>query len=666
MKQHPGGSQPYSTEVMNDSPRTYGVELVRGPFVSIPTHPDTVDSPSELVESVSSGERQRQLAVDLFCGAGGLSIGLTDAGYDVVLGVDSDPVALETYASLHPGLTLCRDLGTPEAVDEVADLISKLDVDVVAGGPPCQPFSKAGASKIRSLVQTGVRPEHDERRDLWQAFLEIVQRVQPPAVVFENVPDMAIAADTTIVRRLVSELETDGYAVHTVLLHAYEHGVPQFRQRFFLVALAEGVGFSWPAPMPKQVTVGDAIRDLPPVEGGWRPSDGALGFLQYQDPPEVNGFVQRARQGLHGEYKARIYDHVTRPVRDDDRMIFESMNASTLYSEIDDSLKRYRDDIFDDKYKRLSWDKPSRSITAHIARDGYWYIHPDQTRTLTVREAARLQTFPDHVRFAGPPTAAFRQIGNAVPPFLAERVAGGIRQALHDSKSSGPSTATLSEFIATWFEEKADLALPWLEARTAWSALQGYLLLDRARDNALGQVWPVIEKLDRPSLTIESTEELVDVAELIGRRKRADHILQAAHWYAQNPDALTTYKGLQSAPNVGSVTAGMAALVDSAVGPPPVVVNRASLRVASRVFGLSLQQRRPGTDGRLAITRLLGGPTGTRPDDARMAMAGVLELAASLCGTEDPHCQWCPLATLCDTAIRSDVTPALGQEGGLR
>ena len=652
MNQH-RAPQPYSTEDMKDSPRTYGVQLVRGPFVSIPTHPDTVDSPAELVEYVSSREKQRPLAVDLFCGAGGLSIGLADAGYDVVLGVDSDPVALETYAGLHPGLTLCRDLGTQKVVDEVAELISELNVEVVAGGPPCQPFSKAGASKIRSLVQTGIRPEHDERRDLWQAFLEVVQRVQPPAVLFENVPDMAIAADTSIVRRLVSELEAEGYAVHTVLLHAYEHGVPQFRQRFFLVALAAGIGFSWPSPTPKQVTVSDAIRDLPPVEGGWRPPDGAVGFLPYEVPPQVNPFLRRARQGLTQADRCRIYDHITRPVRKDDRMIFESMSASTLYSEIDESLKRYRDDIFNDKYKRLGWDKPSRSITAHIARDGYWYIHPDQTRTLTVREAARLQTFPDRVRFAGPPTAAFRQIGNAVPPLLAERAAKGIRVALHDREPNRRSTLALSRLIATWYEDKADLALPWLGAPTAWSALQGYLLLDRAQDDALGKAWPVIETLDQPNLTIESTGELIDAAKLIGRRTRVDRILQAAHWYAQDPDALTTYKGLQSAPNIGAVAAGMAALADITTGPPPVVVNRAGLRVASRVFGLALQQRRPGTDGRLAITRLLGGPVGRQPDDARKAMAGVLELAATLCGTEDPQCQWCPLASLCDTAIRS-------------
>ena len=621
--------------------------------MSITPHPKAVDSSAKLLECLASQEQLRPLAADLFCGAGGLSIGLTHAGYEVVLGVDNDPVALETYAGLHPGLTLCQDLGNPKAVEEVADLISELNVELIAGGPPCQPFSRVGASKIRNLVQTGVRSAHDGRRDLWKAFLDIVLRVQPSAVLLENVPDMAIAPDTTIVRTLVSELEEAGYAVHTALLHAYEHGVPQFRQRFFLVALAEGVGLDWPSPNGTPVTLKEAIGDLPPVEGGWRPANGAEGYLPYENDPKPSEFVRRARKELRGDNRSRIYDHVTRPVRADDRLIFESMDSSTLYSEIDDSLKRYRDDIFDDKYNRLAWNKPGRSITAHIARDGYWYIHPDQTRTLTVREAARLQTFPDHVRFAGPPTVAFRQVGNAVPPLLAERVARSIRRAMHHKKTTGPSTASLSERITAWLKDREPLTLPWLDAPTVWSALQGQLLLNRARDDAVERAWPTLEKLDSPELTIKSADQLHDVAQLIGRGKGVDRILNAAQWYTQNPDNLTTTEGIQGAPNVGSVRAGIAALVDTTTGPTPVVVNHGSLRVASRIFGLPLQ-RRSGSDGRLAVTRLLGGPTNTRPDNSRMAMAGVLELAASLCTSTDPLCERCPLVAHCDWAAGSE------------
>lgn len=629
---------------MNTARRNYGVTVVRGPVVEIPPHRNAVASPAELLGWVSSRDEQRPLAADLFCGAGGLSIGLSDAGYDVVLGVDNDPVALKTYAGLHPGLTLHRDLRDPDALNEIAALISEVGVEIIAGGPPCQPFSKAGASKIRSLVQAGIRSEHDDRRDLWRAFLEVVLRVQPRAVLLENVPHMATAADTTIVRTLVSELEADGYAVHTALLRACDHSVPQFRQRFFLVALAEGTRFDWPSPSTAQVTVGDAIGDLPSVEGGWRSPDGADGYLEYDQRPEAGEFVRRARKGLRAADRCRIYDHITRPVRDDDREIFESMTSTTRYSDIDDSLKRYRDDIFDDKYKRLDWERPSRSITAHIARDGYWYIHPDQTRTLTVREAARLQTFPDRVRFAGPPSAAFRQIGNAVPPLLAERVARSIRQAMRRRRPARVSSQDLSACLTAWFEQQVPLTLPWLQAHTSWSALQGQLLLGQARADAVDTAWPTLERLDSPRSTIASDDELWAVARLIGRENRVEQLLAAARWCIRNPDAATTPKGLSDAPYVTPRMAQIASLADSSTQPAPVVASQGSLRVASRVFGLPAQpSHRPGSQGRLAVTRLLGGPTRTRPASSSAAMAAVLELAASLCTASNPLCAQCPL-----------------------
>ena len=559
---------------VDSSSRSYGVTLVRGPVVAVPAHREAVASPADLLEWVPSRKSRRPLAVDLFCGAGGMSVGLTDAGYDVVLGVDNDPAALETYAGLHPGLTLRRDLSDPEVVDELVELISELDVEIIAGGPPCQPFSQAGASKIRSLVQEGKRSTHDERRDLWRAFVEIVRRVRPRAVLFENVPGIAIAPDTTIVRTLVSELEAAGYAVHTALLHSNDHGVPQFRQRFFLVALADGIRFDWPSPSRARATVKDAIADLPPVEGGWRSPDGAVGFVEYDPSEALSAFANRARQRLSAAEKGRVYDHITRPVRDDDRAIFESMDSNTRYSEIDESLKRYRDDIFDDKYKRLDWEKPSRSITAHIARDGYWYIHPDQTRTLTIREAARLQTFPDKVRFAGPPSAAFRQIGNAVPPRLAERVAQSARRALDNAEMAGATTADLSKRLSSWFEHRNRFALPWLKAPTAWAALQGHLLLDRAPKNSIDTAWSELEKLDRPQRTVEAADQLRDLAALIGRQKRMGKVLEAARWLARNPEALADATTIKDSPHLGLRAAQIAALVDPSSGPTPVVVNQ--------------------------------------------------------------------------------------------
>ncbi len=632
---------------MNTPARSNRVKHVRGPVVSVPAHRHAVASPTELLNWVSSRSEQRPLAADLFCGAGGLSMGLGDAGYDVVLGIDSDALALETYAGLHPGLTLCRDLSDPAVRDEAVELLRSLDVEIVAGGPPCQPFSKAGASKIRSLVRNGVRSEHDDRRDLWRVFLDIVLRVKPRVVLLENVPDMAAASDTAIVRTLVNELELEGYAVHTALLRAFDHGVPQHRQRFFLVALAGGVRMDWPTPLSTGATVADAISDLPPVADGWRSAAGADGFLPYELPSEPGSLMLRARDGLSAQEDSRVYDHITRPVRDDDRVIFESMDSKTRYSEIDDSLKRYRDDIFDDKYKRLGWDEPSRSITAHIARDGYWYIHPDQTRTLTVREAARLQTFPDRVRFAGPPTAAFRQIGNAVPPLLAERVARSARDALSRAERSMTTSTALGGLLTRWFDSRSCLTLPWLGAPTAWSALQGHLLLERAPTPSVDMAWPAIAKLDTPEQTIDSADQLHDIGQLIGRQRRVERILSAARWCEAHAYSLATSKDLQAIPAVGPQAAGLAALADPTTGPTPVVVSTGTLRVASRVFGLPTIDRRKGSDGRLAVTRLLGGATEGQPDSARTAMAAVVELAASLCTAENPLCAECPLSPQC-------------------
>ena len=121
-----------------------------------------------------------------------------------------------------------------------------------------------------------------------------------------------------------------------------------------------------------------------------------------------------------------IRDHITRAVRPDDAQIYSHMKPGDTYLDTPERLRRYRSDIFDDKYLRLSFNDLSRTITAHIAKDGYWYIHPRENRTLSIREAARIQTFPDRFHFAGPPSARFQQIGNAVPPMLASAIASSL------------------------------------------------------------------------------------------------------------------------------------------------------------------------------------------------------------------------------------------------
>ena len=156
------------------------------------------------------------------------------------------------------------------------------------------------------------------------------------------------------------------------------------------------------------------------------------------------------------------------------------MDAKTRYSDLPEELRRYRADIFDDKYKRLDENGLSRTITAHIAKDGYWYIHPRDSRTLTVREAARLQTFPDRYRFAGPPSAAFRQIGNAVPPLLGEQLGKAIRSSLDEPQPPGrrawrPATPWRDGSAPGRAADRARGC----RASTRWQVISGEVLLER-------------------------------------------------------------------------------------------------------------------------------------------------------------------------------------------
>ena len=195
-----------------------------------------------------------------------------------------------------------------------------------------------------------------------------------------------------------------------------------------------------------------------------------------------------------------MFDHITRPVREDDRAAFETMTHKTKYSDLAPEHQRYRNDIFDDKYKRLDENDLSRTITAHIAKDGYWYIHPRQPRTLTVREAARIQSFPDYFRFSGPPSAAFKQIGNAVPPLVAETVGKSIRSALAAGRSMPFNTREISARMATWYRGRGvdDLALPWFRSGSRWVFVASEILLARASRTVTRSFFPAIAALDVP------------------------------------------------------------------------------------------------------------------------------------------------------------------------
>lgn len=192
----------------------YGVRLVRGPFINLPPHRDHTEDVEAFLRYTERLRRQgERLAADFFSGAGGLSLGLEKAGYKVVFGADHEPFANRTHAHHFGGMSVDWDLADPGVVREVAELCKAAHVDLIAGGPPCQPFSKAGRSMIRHQVESGLRDRHDQRRDLWLSYLEIIRVAKPRAVIMENVPVDRVAGDPKKYRTL-TEVEMNQILDH--------------------------------------------------------------------------------------------------------------------------------------------------------------------------------------------------------------------------------------------------------------------------------------------------------------------------------------------------------------------------------------------------------------------------------------------------------------------
>nr|WP_281364619.1 DNA cytosine methyltransferase [Nocardioides marinus] len=589
------------------------------------------------------------MAADLFSGAGGMSLGLEDAGMRVVFGADFDTDALQTHAHHFGGMSVGWDLGDPDRIAEVGSILRAVNIDVIAGGPPCQPFSKAGRSGMRYLVQHGLREAHDRRRDLWESYLEIVRLAKPRAVIMENVPDMALDREMFILRSIVRRLEDWGYSVQERVVDTYKYGVPQFRQRLILVAIAEGLQFDWPEESNRKVTLGNAIRDLPPVgpKEGWLFDETRHSWREYAGPKTA--FQREMRAGVRASHSNRVYDHVTRRVRDDDAEAFEHLDTKTKYSELPEELKRYRDDIFDDKYKRLDADDLSRTITAHIAKDGYWYIHPEQNRTITIREAARIQTFPDHFRFAGPPTAAFRQIGNAVPPKVAMAIGSAVAGILREGARDVAVTTEMTKTALVAWGRTSGLVSPWLRSGSRWLVMLGDSLLSNQPQVVIDALWPSLSAWSSPERFLENREVALEIASWIEGVEQVHTMLDLAatmvdHGYSLTDDQLAA----QVTDGLVRRSAAELAMIADPEGEEPVIANTPALRVAGRFFqGTERWLKNRNSDGRIAVSRLIGFD-----EESRLAQTALVELGAKLCTPKAPGCEECPLRAWCKYAQR--------------
>jgi DNA (cytosine-5)-methyltransferase 1 len=379
--------------------------------------------------------------VDLFAGAGGLSCGFIRAGARVILALDHDPAARKTYWLNHPSVANSRLLGIDVRELKAGQLrrLTGRDVDILVGAPPCQGFSLAGFRSKQT--RTGYRLAADERNFLFEYMVSAAIELRPKLFLMENVPGMHSARkeNLSFLEVAARMLENKGrYRTTIWRLNASAFGVPQDRIRYFLVASRLGAlpimpheeyqdmhqrEFDVDALPP--VTLEEAIFDLPVRSAG---SGGAVELWAPTEPASD----PRSRRYLSKFALLRssrlIFNHTVRYHNARDLELYallrpgeDSIHALERYGR--DDLMRYRRDVFDDKYARLRADRPSKTIVSHLAKDGNGYIHPKQVRSISIREAARLQSFHDEYLFCGSPSDQWIQIGNAVPPVLAETIA---------------------------------------------------------------------------------------------------------------------------------------------------------------------------------------------------------------------------------------------------
>jgi DNA (cytosine-5)-methyltransferase 1 len=621
---------------------TYGVKLQRSDDLKLAARSDAPTASSLVDWARRRRETGERLAVDLFSGAGGLSLGLEAAGWTVAAAVDHDSKALATHAHNFDGLTLRADLADAKVARSLIRLLKPVEPDLVAGGPPCQPFSRAGRSKIKSLVRDGLREAIDDRRQLWRPFVETAISLKPRVILMENVPDMALGDGFSVVREIVERMERAGYHTQIRLVDAWLYGVPQHRKRLIVLARNDCDEFFWPAIEPK-VYLGDAIGDLPPLKD----TIGAR-LAQYSPEGELGPFATLMRNGSEDGI---VHDHMTRPVREDDRVIFEMMDSKTLYSSIPAHLRRYSADTFDDKYKRLGKDDLSRSVTAHIARDGYWYIHHAEHRTLTVREAARIQTFPDRFRFAGTRSDAYRQIGNAVPPLLGAAAAKALLP--REEAAVTPEKSGVRPVIDRGHWHQARLALSaW--GRKVHNGPDHWYLVPGKRTTP--QIAAVAVSFGRRAsrialsliLTAQRNGAPLDEATIrelqngVGSSGPAAVVLDQLPSLISEPslwldsgEIITRLKLRKSEADLFRLLNGEDLMLDGQAG----------FRVAARVAGTQTDTKNRLTDGRIDLARLVGAGPG-----APLRMASIRLIGANLCRAENPACGLCPLQKWCASA----------------
>jgi len=345
--------------------------------------------------------------IDLFCGCGGLSKGFLDAGYNVLVGVDNNQPALDTFSLNHNGgVALNADLSKQETFDKIKELAGDNAIDVIIAGPPCQGFSL-----------TGPRNFDDPRNKLYLAVIEMVRQYQPKAFIIENVPGMATLYKGEIKDEILRRFRTMNYNIDCKILCAADYGVPQTRKRLVFMGIRSDIGnprFPEPILTPEHyITCRDAISDLPSLV-----DDLGTEHSNYSEAPKT-----KYQEKMRGNCKI-LHNHVgtkhTQLVIDTISLVPEGGNYKDLPEGWGETRK------FHEAWTRYDGNKPSKTIdTGHRN-----HFHYKWNRVPTIREDARLQSFPDDFVFLGTKTQQNRQVGNAVPPLLGFALGNAIKSIL--------------------------------------------------------------------------------------------------------------------------------------------------------------------------------------------------------------------------------------------
>ncbi len=377
-----------------------------------------------LFNEIISAQKQSIELVDLFCGAGGLSLGFELEGGVSKLAMDFDQSAIQTYLINRPKNTnaLCKDIG--EYLADSGCVVPK--VPLLIGGPPCQGFSNANQQPKKN----------DPRNLLWVAFLEFASRAEAKIIVMENVPGILKSW-----KKIQADLNLRGFNANYFELNANDFGAPQNRKRIFIIGIRHDAVdlpadfFSYlQAEIDKRrvesvpVVLSDALFGLQSltakkIKNSTGYEDENCGFAIDKQSPKENHYIKMINLGINSPL---LFNHRTKYNNPRDIMLFKVLKqgedtGSPEFQKV--NPYKTRSHIFKDKFFRLKESAPSKTITAHMYYDCHMYIHPNDHRGLTPREAARVQGFPDQYVFVGKPNEWYRQIGNAVSPLVARALA---------------------------------------------------------------------------------------------------------------------------------------------------------------------------------------------------------------------------------------------------